>query len=58
MRDIISVAEKMYPNTLTDYQKKILLMFQDAKNKNETLIINYPARCGRTMIYNVLKEWL
>lgn len=57
--DPVLFAEEVLGIKLYNYQKNILWKLYDAREKNMSLIINYPYRNGRNandMVWNELKN--
>jgi len=55
--DLIEFAENKSPVPLSDYQKKILKMYDDARKEGKSLFVCCPLRSGKGMIMDIIKQF-
>lgn len=55
--NLVEFAENTSPIPLSDYQKKILKMYDEAQKEGKSLFVCYPPRAGRGIIINIIKQF-
>ena len=54
--DIVDFAKDVLGIKLSKQQEILLRRIEEAKENNETLVINFP-RCGKSIIKNIMEEY-
>lgn len=55
--NLVEFAEKTSSIPLSDYQKKVLEMYDNAQKEGKYLFVCYPPRAGRGMIINMIEQF-
>lgn len=54
---LVEFAEKTGPVPLTEWQKKFLVLYEQAKKEDEYLFMRMPRICGRQMLMQIIQEF-
>lgn len=55
--DLVEFAERTSPIPLSDYQKKILEMYDEAQKEGRSLFVCHPLRAGRGIAIDIIKRF-
>lgn len=54
---LVEYAEKVCPFPLSDFQKKLLVEYEQAVNEDKQFVFSYGRMCGRDFINRFVHEW-
>lgn len=55
--NLVEFAEKTSPLPLTEWQKQVLMDWEQAKKEHKQLLVCMPPRTGRQMLMKIIEEY-
>ena len=54
---LVEYAGTISPSPLTNWQKKIFELYEQAEKENQQLFVCFPSRAGRSMTLKIIEKW-